>query len=469
MPTPTILDRLDMVRDSTVNKLAYYLAMIAKNSGGVELNSWKYIQSLVRTGMHKDFIKVGDIFVVEKETGMNATIGTTEAEGTPGITAATVDALTFIGQIGHAHSGDYEFIYDGAEWHLGSEAVVLSDYGITATGTPIHGDVIVIHETAAQIPKVVVGIDEDTPSDSQFTHSLTLVDLNVYAEMQFDAPEAWYYAETGLTAGTYYFTIDPTYDATYNTYKDSGYTFTLTQDVPAKGVLTLSWGSNTQASGMKISSYATAGATTAIESNIAVSEGTTGTNLGELTSAGDPTNNLNSISRARYGSNNYKESAIRQFINADKAAGTYWKSKTKFDRPPSWNASSNGYLYGMDPDFVSVLGNVQKVTAKNTVTDGGGTETTSEKVFLLSMTEAYCGGSEGTAYSFYKNYSDLSAAGDGADTNRIKYRNNAAKVWWLRSPNPSNASRTRFIDASGALYHSYSSSSYGVVPACCII
>ena len=468
MPEPSFLDRLDMVRDSTVNRIAIYLAAIAKNTGGVEMNGWKYIQSLVRTGLHKDLIKVGDIFIVEKETGMSAAIGTTETEGEPGITAASVVPLTFINKIGTAHSGDYEFIFDGAEWHLGNEAVVLSEYGITVTGTAKHGDVVIIHETAARIPKVVLGINQETPSDPQFTNSLTLGDVDVYAEMQFDAGEAWYYAENGLAAGTYYFTVDPTYDATYNTYKETGYQFTLANAVPAKGVLTMSWAYNTQASGMKISSYATRSDTTAIET-VSIEEGTNGTNLGQLTSAGDPTNNLNSISRVRFGSNNYNESAIRQFLNSDKAAGTYWKPQTKFDRPPSWNASSNGYLYGMDPDFVSVLGEVKKVTAKNTVADGGGTVTTDEKVFLLSMTEAYCGGSEGSPYDYFKNYSDSSSATTGADSNRIKYRNGTAKYWWLRSPYPSGASVPRGISTSGALNYNSAYYARGVVPACVIV
>lgn len=452
-----------------LDKLAIYLAAIAKNTGGVDMNGWKYVQSLVRTGLHKELIKVGDIFVIEKETAMTVRVGTTEAEGTPGITAASVVALTFIGKIGTAHSGDYEFEYDGAEWHYGGSAVDLAEYGISVTGTPAHGDVVIVHETAAQMPYIVLGIDQDTPSDSQFTHSLTLGAVDVYAEMQFDAPEAFYYAKNGLAAGDYYFTIDPTYDASYNTYKDTGYQFTLTQDVPAGGVLTFPWGSNAQASGVKVSAYASRSATTATES-VSVSSGTTGTNLGQLTTAGDPENNLNSIQRVRYGSNNWKQSAMRQYLNSDKAAGNFWTPQTKFDRPPSWNASADGFLRGVDPDFVSVLGKVNKITGLNTVTDGGGTETTSEKVFLLSHTEAYCGGSEGTAYDYYKNYSDLSAAGSGADTNRIKYRNGTAKYWWLRSPSPSYAYVVRYIHPSGTLnYISLASSAFGVVPACVIV
>ena len=43
---------------------------------------------------------------------------------------------------------------------------------------------------------------------------------------------------------------------------------------------------------------------------------------------------VNHQQRCRYGSNNYKESAIRQFINSD-AASFAWTPKTNFDRPPS--------------------------------------------------------------------------------------------------------------------------------------
>ena len=466
------VETIDLVRDSTMQQIAQACAAIAANTGGYNVSSFKDVQAIVRAGLASHFFHIGDQIIAEKESAITATVGNTEGE-TAGITAASVTAETFISAIGVVHAADYEFIYDGAEWHYEGAAVQLATYGITVTGTPIRGDAVIVHETAAKLVWDVIGIDHDTPTDTQFTHSMTLQLHDCITELQYDAAEAFYYAENGLAAGNYYFTIDPTYDATYNTYKDTGYQFTLTQDVPAKGVLTFSWGYNTQASAAKVSSWASVSAATAIES-VSVSSGTTGTNLGQLTIAGDAANNINAIQRVRYGSNNYAESAMRQYINSSAAAGSVWTSKTKFDRPPSWATTSAGFLHGVDPEFISVLGKVKKVTALNTVADGGGSIETNEKVFLISRTEVYAGnevaGGDGKAYAYYANYSDLAAAGTGDDKNRIKYRNGTAKYWWLRSPYAGHAGTVRGVFPSGAVYYvSLATYTIGVAPACVIV
>ena len=44
---------------------------------------------------------------------------------------------------------------------------------------------------------------------------------------------------------------------------------------------------------------------------------------------------MNHAHRLRYGSNRYKESAIRQWLNSDKAGGTWWQPQSEFDRPPT--------------------------------------------------------------------------------------------------------------------------------------
>ena len=334
------------------------------------------------------------------------------------------------------------------------------------------GDQLTCQRNNVNLVWDVIGIDHDTPADPQFTHSMTLQLHDCFpTAIQFDAPEAFYYAENGLEAGTYHFTIDSTYDATYNDL--TSYQFTLTQAVPAGGQLTFPWGSNVNASTIKVNSFASATSTTAIE-QVAVSEGTDGANLGTLTAAGDFANNLNSIHRVRYGSNNYKESAIRQWLGSSAAAGSVWTPQTKFDRPPSWVSTVDGFVNGMDSDFLAVLGNVTKVTAKNTVTDGGGSDTTTEKFFLLSRSEVYggvevSGVNEGEPYPYYSDYSVLSVAGIGNDSNRIKYRNGSALQWWMRTPYSGSGYYVRYIFTAGNVGGSNASVSYGIVPACNII
>ena len=283
--------------------------------------------------------------------------------------------------------------------------------------------------------------------------------------MQLDAPEALYYAENGLPAGTYNFTIQDNYDTSYGGGKT--YQFTLANDVPAKGQLVFGWDYHTQASAAKITSYASSTSTAAIE-NVRVTEGSGGTSLG--TTDGNSTN-VNHIHRVRYGSSNYKESAIRQFLNSSAVAGSVWTPQTKYDRPPSWNSNTAGFMKDIDSDFLAVLGASPKVVALNTVTDGGGSVTiNNDKFFLLSRSEVYGGKenniNEGEPYPYYSNYSDLSAAGTGDDSNRIKYRSGTAQIWWLRSPYSAYSSNARFVYAGGNVSHTFVSVNNGVAPAC---
>ncbi len=464
---PGVIDRLDMVRDSTMQEISLSLAAIANNTGGFTIKGWKNLQAIIRSGLAKRIFKAGDLLVVERESAMTATIGTTEE--TPGITEATVNPDTFINRVGTVHAGEYEFIYDGAEWHLDGAAVTLSDYGITVTGTAITGDVVIIRETADQIKLIVYDVDKDVPADTQLEHSLTVGFQDCFAELQFDNKEAMFAFDEGLAAGTYHFTVG----AQPWVPGDVGKTvqFTLTSDIPAGGQIVFGNTYNATMIGATISVYAGPTATTAAET-ATLSEGTDGTDLGTLANAINGA--MNSVQRGFLGSNNYNESAIRQYLNSDKAAGSVWTPQTKWDRPPSWAASTAGLLYRMDPEFVSVIGKVKKRTAKNTVSDGGGYIDTEEKVFLLSRTEVYAGANnnvdEGGPYRYFSEFSDLSSAGTGADSNRTTYRNNVAKYWWLRSPNPGYASNPFYTYPSGAV-NSFASAtnSYGVAPACCIV
>lgn len=187
--------------------------------------------------------------------------------------------------------------------------------------------------------------------------------------------------------------------------------------------------------------------------------------------AAEPTNP--DSNRKSYGSNNWAESGIRQWLNSAGNPGTWWTAKTDYDVQPTYATSTAGFMKGFDADFLATVGEVSKITAKNTVTDGGGSDTSTEKFFLLSMTEIYGGLnnniSEGVVYPYYSDNSSLTAAGTGADTNRIKYRNGTAQYWWLRSPNPSYSSNVRGVTTTGNVDSSGAIHSYGVAPACCII
>ncbi len=330
------------------------------------------------------------------------------------------------------------------------------------------GDQLVCSKGEGTLTWDIIGIDHDTPADSQFTHSLTLqLHDCLSSTMQYDAPEALYYAASGLSAGTYNFTIQSGYDETYGGGKT--YQFTLTQDVPVGGQLTFGWANNTQAVNAKITSYSGATSTTQIE-QVSVTEGNGGTSLGTT----DGTNtNVNHIHRVRFGSNNPLQSALRQFLNSDKSAGNVWTPQTNFDRPPAWAGNTAGFMSDLDSDFLAVIGKVNKTTALNTVTDGGGSVTLDDKFFLLSRSEVYGGLenniNEGSPYPYYKDYSNLSEAGETADINRIKYRNGTAQLWWLRSPYAVAANSVRGVSTGGIVSQYSPSGVYGTAPACNII
>ena len=326
------------------------------------------------------------------------------------------------------------------------------------------GDQLVCNKGDKQLVWDIIGFDHDVPADAQFKHSMTiqLHDL-LPSDMQFDGTEALFYCETELAAGTYHFTLLAGYDTAYGGGKS--YQFTLTKAVPAGGVIMFPWSYQKQASTVLVSTYESRTATTAIES-VAVTEGTGGTAL-------DTLGECNHTHRIRYGSNSWKQSAMRQFLNSKGAAGAFWTPQTNFDRPPTWNGSTAGFLSDLDEDFQDVIGEVTKRTVLSTVCDGGGYEDLTEKFFLISRSEAYAGNEngieEGTPYEYYSLGSDLSAAGTGDDSNRIKYRGGSATYWWLRSPYSGSGSHVRMFNPSGSLngYNAYYS--LGVAPACNII
>ena len=460
-------ETIDLVRDSTMQETNMILSLIAGKSGGFTAKSWKDVQAIVRQGLAKTYFSVGDQFTVEKATAINATVGNTTGE-TSGVTSATVDISTFVAQIGTAHSDDYEFTYDGAAWHYGDTVVSLATYGIAVAGTAKLGDAVVVHETANKLVFDVIGIDHDTPADSQFKHSLTLQLHDLYQNIQFDSTEAIYYAREELPAGTYNFTLPAGNDVENGGGKT--YQFTLTKPVPAAGQIMFPWAYQQQASATKVSTYVNANASAVIET-VSVQEGSEGMSLG---TADGTVSDLNHIHRVRYGSNNWAESDLRMRLNSSAAPGGTWTRQSKFSRKPSWADTESGWLRGVDPDFLSVLGEVKKVTALNTLTDGGGSKTSTEKIFLLSRSEVY--GSfensvdEGAAYPYYKNYSDFASKNDGNDTNRIKHqRNGTPYYWWLRAPLTGYAHYVRNVFPTGVIDSSGAYGSIGLAPACCII
>ena len=433
--------------------------------------TWADVQTIVRNGAAAQYFDIGDQFIVEKLSAVTASKG-----ASTGITAVTVNADTFVAGCGEVHAGEYVFAYDGKSWrNENGKTVKIENYGISVTGTAKTGDHVIITETTTQYTFDVIGIDHDTPADPSRKHSMTLQMHDLWpTAMVYDSPEAtWYIDEetypTGLVAGTYHFTLPAGYDNAYG--GGSTLNFTLANDVPVGGQVRFAWGYQVQANTCKISTYASVGAATAIET-VTVAEGEAGVAMPTL-HATTVTENTNCVHRIRYGSNNWAESGMRQWLNTDAAANTWWEPKTVFDRPTS--ASSAGFLKGLDPAFLNVIGEVTKTTQQS-ISDGYGLDVSTERFFLLSRPEIYAGtersadGADGKVYAYYgAGYSDLASPGTGADSNRIKYRSGSATYWWLRTPSSTSGYHVRSVDPSGTLSSNSAYNSCGVAPACVIV
>ena len=230
-------------------------------------------------------------------------------------------------------------------------------------------------------------------------------------DMQFDAPEAIYYAETELAAGTYHISVGATFGDGWKA--GQNIQFTLTQAVPAGGQVVIDFrtnNANDPTAGRAVTTYATIGAAEAIESTT-TSSGTDGTSLGTIGEGNTPqkTNgNLNAISRAIYGSGRYSESAIRQWLNSDAAANAWWTPKNNWDRPPrAADLNRAGFLTRLPTDFVKILDYNDIVVALNTV-EGFSTdrETVRDRIFLPSIENMYVtpqqADAETPAWDYYK-------------------------------------------------------------------
>lgn len=344
------------------------------------------------------------------------------------------------------------------------------DLGIAKKQIKI-GDQFTCNRGNDEIVWDVIGHNCETLTDVQFANrdNMTICMHNLYPEnMQFGVRQAFYVTDEGLSAGTYNILISSQtwYRADQGKYAQ----FTLTQALPAGGQMVFTHSQIVTMFGATFSTYSGPTSTAVIETPT-ITEGSNGINLGTLTLSEQT--NINSSDRAFYGSNNYKNSAIRQWLNSDKQAGSVWQPMTKFDRPPSWVSTTNGFMYGLDEDFVKSIKKTHIKVARNTAFEEGGYDEMDDYFFLLSKPQVYGGATatdvdEGNIYPYFENYSDLSTAGVNADKNRIKTRNNSATRWWLRSSHEENGCSAFFVHSEGSISTAGTVASLGIAVACTI-
>ena len=215
-------------------------------------------------------------------------------------------------------------------------------------------------------------------------------------------------------------------------------------------------------------------------------------------------NDTSEYPRSSYGSNNWRHSAIRKWLNADKgvAAGSWWVASTPFDKAPDY---SSGLPFqalladdadGADATLLDVVGPVTVRTILNVIknpdnsayyldADASGQyavasrlsyDVTEDTFFLPTTKEIHCStyNEEGGALlQYYGKFSDYASPIDAwgnADTNLLKHKQNAgsAAVWWLRSAYADYANYAVRVASSGVVGSDYAHYSYGVAPLCVI-
>ena len=136
---------------------------------------------------------------------------------------------------------------------------------------------------------------------------------------------------------------------------------------------------------------------------------------------------------ANYGSNDYLNSSIRQWINSAGYSGDWWEPKTEYDTPIGSKEFLDGFVYGMDTGFLDIL-----------ECDENG-----DKFFLPSEEEIE---------EWFPN-----------KEGRIKTYKSGERDWyWTRTPNSGYSSCVRRVYASGTLCSYLAYGAGGVAPACII-
>lgn len=386
-----------------------------------------------------------NVDISAEQTATGATITVTDREGTE--TEIHIDTLTAI--------NSWNDIRNAVRLGLGAKLF-----------PPGYEFEVVCPNRSFTIPFVVRGHDTILPKNNKLTHAMILESKYVYGHngaaysgVQFDAPEALYYAESGLVAGTFHFNWNMG-----NGLSVGDYQFTLSSGVPPRGQIVINTNAQT------VTTYASVNDTTPIESNVPLSQGTDGTDLGTTGSG-----NLNHVHRILWGNNNYAQSAARQLINSEAEASSVWAPSCVFDRPPTWLTSLEGFAHPLDPAFLEVVETAAIPCRTNGVFEApsiDGTQftlnttyTLYDKFFLLSRPEIFgdwdsASIKDGTQLEYYVGLTNAE---------RIhRDKNGSARSCFLRSPYPGSVHYVRYPDSGGVLHSTNAYYSSGVAPACII-
>ena len=177
----------------------------------------------------------------------------------------------------------------------------------------------------------------------------------------------------------------------------------------------------------------------------------------------------------QYGYNRYLYSAYRQWLNSDKLRNQWWESQHNGDTAPSQLSTVDGFLAGLDSDFLAVINPVKVQVASNTVTDGGVTDVMYDRIWLPSIEEMYgvpqAAGVEGAYFPYWKTKTGLNAPSNDANNGRIITALDAktsAQSCRCRSAIRGTSYNAWNVYTTGYLSYNTAYSAYRCVPACAI-
>lgn len=198
--------------------------------------------------------------------------------------------------------------------------------------------------------------------------------------------------------------------------------------------------------------------------------------------AKEPSNS--NSSRQSYGNNRASVANLLLWLNSAAAAGGWYSAQHRADAPPTaanvWSSHNPyyqeaGFLSFFEADFRNALLNDTITVAKNTVTDGGGSEQITRKVRLLTETEVGLGNengiAEGTQWPLFTDNESRKAYPTAEAVSKSTYTNSslsATQPWyyWLLTPNAANAGNVRYVHSDGGLrYNNAWGGRLGVRPA----
>ena len=185
--------------------------------------------------------------------------------------------------------------------------------------------------------------------------------------------------------------------------------------------------------------------------------------------------------RRNYGNNRYIYSNLRQWLNSPAAAGQWYTAQHSADQTPDsshvWNSVNPysglaGFLNAFTANERAALLNTT-ITVGKSSTDGGGTETCTDKIFPLSCTEVGLSGDHvcGSKLAIFSDNNSRIATVTASCVANSNYSSNpgsgAAWYYWLRDAYAGSADYARRVIADGTLSWDGAYGGYnGLRPAC---